>query len=68
MKDSNEIVAVKVIVGSETWLFGKIATLVFGASVEIAPQWKQKRNIYAIKKLRLFVILIFRVYLLWVKQ
>ena len=41
MKDSTKIVVMKVILSSETCLTGKIATLVLGASVEIAPQRKQ---------------------------
>ena len=47
---------------------GKIATLVLNASVEIAPQLKQKRNTCTVTKWRLFVILILRLYLSWVKQ
>ena len=39
-----------------------------GESVEIAPQWKQKRNVCAIKKWMLFAILDFMVYLFCVKQ
>ena len=58
----------KVMLWSETCLTGKIATLAFGASVAIAPQWKQKGNACAVKKWRGFAILIFRVYLSWVKQ
>ena len=38
MKDSTKIVVMKVMLLSETCLTGKIATLVFGGSVEIAPQ------------------------------
>ena len=38
MKDSTKIVVMKVILRSEIRLPGKIATLVFGESVEIAPQ------------------------------
>ena len=38
MKDSTKIVVIKVMLWSETCLSGKIATLVFCASVEIAPQ------------------------------
>ena len=37
-KDSTKIVVVKVILRSEIRLSGKIATLVFGENVEIAPQ------------------------------
>ena len=50
MKDSTKIVVTKVILQSEICLSGKIATLVFGESVEIGPRWKQRRNIIAIKK------------------
>ena len=64
MNDSTKIALMKVILPSEICLSRKIATLVFGDSVGIAPQWKQKRNICAIKKWRLFAILIFRVYVL----
>ena len=63
MKDSTKIVVMKVILRNEMRLSEKIATLVFGESVEIAPQLKQKRNVCPIKKCRLFAILIFRVYL-----
>ena len=63
MKDSTKIVAMKVILWSEIHLSGKIATLVIGESIESAPQSKRKRNVCCIKKWRLFVILIFRVYL-----
>ena len=63
MKDSTKIVVMKVILRNEMRLSGKIATLVFGESVEIAPQLKQKRNVCPIKKSRLFAILILRVYL-----
>ena len=42
MKDSTRIVVIKVILQSEICLWGKIATLLFGTSVEIAPQWKLK--------------------------
>ena len=38
MKDSTKIVVMKVIIGNEIRLSGKIATIVFGESVEIAPQ------------------------------
>ena len=38
MKDSTKIVVMKVILRNEMRLSGKIATLVFGESVEIAPQ------------------------------
>ena len=38
MKDSTKTVVMKVILRSETSLSVKIATLVFGESVEIAPQ------------------------------
>ena len=44
---------------SETCLRGKIATLVFGANVGIAPQLKQKRNSCAGKKWRRFAVLFF---------
>ena len=37
-KDSTKIVVVKVILRSEIRLSGKIATLVLGENVEIAPQ------------------------------
>ena len=37
MKDSTKILAMKVL-QSEIFLSGEIATLVFGESVEIAPQ------------------------------
>ena len=63
MKDSTKTVVMKVILRSETSLSRKIATLVFGESVEIAPQWNQKRNVCTVKKQRLFAILIFGVYL-----
>ena len=63
MKNSTNIVVMKVMLWSETCLSRKIVTLVFGASVEITPQLKQKRNVCAVKKFRWFVILIFRVYL-----
>ena len=63
IKDSSKIAVMKVILWSETCLTGKIATLAFGASVAIAPQWKQKGNACAVKKWRGFAILIFRVYL-----
>ena len=63
MKDSTKTVVMKVILRSEICLSGKIATVVFGESVEIAPQLKQKRSVCAIKKWRMFAILIFRVYL-----
>ena len=45
MKDSTKIVVMKVKLWSKACVSGKIATLVFGASVEIAPQWKQKKCI-----------------------
>ena len=45
--------------------YRKIATLVFGASIEIAPQWKQNRNVCAVKKWRLFAVF-FRVYFSWI--
>ena len=38
MKDSTKIAVMKVMLLSETCLTGKIATLLFGGSVEIAPQ------------------------------
>ena len=38
MKDSTTIVVIKVMLRSKTCLSGKTATLVFGATVEIAPQ------------------------------
>ena len=38
MKDSTKVVVMKVILGSKISLSGKIATLVFGKSVEIAPK------------------------------
>ena len=38
MKDSTKIIGMKVMRWSKTCLSEKIATLVFGASVEIAPQ------------------------------
>ena len=38
IKDSSKIVVMKVTLWSETCLTGMIATLVFGASVGIAPQ------------------------------
>ena len=63
IKDSAKIVVMNVILWSETCLTIKIVTLVFGASVEIAPQLKQKRHVCAAKKWRWFAILIFRVYL-----
>ena len=40
IKDSSKIAVMKVMLWSETCLTGKIATLAFGASVGIAPQWK----------------------------
>ena len=43
-------------------------TLEFVSSVGTAPQWKQKRNAFAVNKWKRFAILIFRVYLSWVKQ
>ena len=64
MKDTTKIVVMKVILRRKIRLSGKIATLVFGESVGIAPQCKQKRNVRAIKEWRLFAILIFRVYFL----
>ena len=63
MKDSTKIAVMKVMLWNETCLTGKIANLVFGASVEIAPQLKEKRKVCAVKKGRRFSILIFRVYL-----
>ena len=39
---------------SDTCLTGKIATLAFGASVWLAPLWKQKRNVGTVKKWRRF--------------
>ena len=42
MKDSTKISVMKLMLWSETCLLGKIAALVFGGSVEIAPQSKQK--------------------------
>ena len=38
IKDSSKIAVMKVMLWNETCLTGKIATLVFGASVGIAPQ------------------------------
>ena len=38
MKDSTKIVVMKVKLWSKACVSGKISTLVFGASVEIAPQ------------------------------
>ena len=45
--------------------YRKIATPVFGASIEIAPQWKQNRNVCAVKKWRLFSVF-FRVNFSWI--
>ena len=42
MKDSTKISVMKLMLWSDTCLSGKIAALVFGASVEIAPQSEQK--------------------------
>ena len=56
MKDSTKIVVMKVMLSSETCSTGKIAALVFGASVEIAPQWKQKKNVSAVKKWRWYAV------------
>ena len=39
------------------------ATLAFGTNVGIASQWKQKRNVRALKKWTRFAVLIFSVYL-----
>ena len=68
MKDSAKIVVIKVIRQSEIYLSGKIVALVLGESVKIPSTMKNKRNVCAIKKWGLFAILIFRVYLFWVKQ
>ena len=43
-------VMMKVILRRQICLSGKIATLVFGKSVDTATQGKQKRNVCVIKK------------------
>ena len=40
---------------SQAFLAGYIATLEFGKILDITPQWKHKKNIYASKKWKLFV-------------